>query len=396
MASRRRFGRVRQLPSGRWQARYRSPDGQDHRAPETFKTKTAADRWLAALETDHMRGQWIDPRAGAVLLSTYADTWLAGRADLKVRTRELYRWLLGKYVVPQLGHLRLEELTPSTVRAWHATLLRDGSPTPTRQAYALLRAMLNTAVSDELLLRNPCLVRGAGVARSGERTTATLAQVEALAEAVPPRYRMLILLAAWSGARWGELVALSRDRLDLERGTMRIDRQYVELADNSLVLDTPKTAAGIRTVHIPPHLLPDLRAHLEDHRNHPTLVFTTGLGGPLSRGGFRSTWVKARERAGLPAFRFHDLRHTGNTLAATTGASTKELMARMGHASMRAALIYQHATAERDQGIAEALSRLAVGEPGGVHGSPSEVGYERARPPAGGRPGARGDGPSTE
>ena len=376
MAGRRRFGRVRKLPSGRWQARYRAPDGQDHRAPETFTTKTAADRWLAELETALMRGQWIDPRAGAVLLSTYAETWLAGRADLKVRTRELYRWLLGKYVVPQLGHLRLEELTPGTVRAWHATLLRDGSPTPTRQAYALLRAMLNTAVSDELLLRNPCLVRGAGVARSGERTTATLAQVEALAEAVPPRYRMLILLAAWSGARWGELVALSRDRLDLERGTMRIDRQYVELADNSLVLDTPKTAAGIRTVHIPPHLLPDLRAHLEDHRNHPTLVFTTGLGGPLSRGGFRSTWVKARERAGLPDFRFHDLRHTGNTLAATTGASTKELMARMGHASMRAALIYQHATAERDQGIAAALSRLATGDLGSVHGNPRGGGQE--------------------
>ena len=363
MAGRRRFGRVRKLPSGRWQARYRAPDGQDHRAPETFRTKTAADRWLAALETDLMRGQWIDSRAGAVLLSKYAETWMAGRSDLKVRTRELYRWLLGKYVVPQLGHLRLEEITPSTVRAWHATLLRDGSPSPTRQAYALLRAMLNTAVADELLLRNPCLVRGAGVARSGERTTATLAQVQALADAVPHRYRMLILLAAWSGARWGELVALSRDRLDLERGTMRIDRQYVELEDNSLVLDTPKTAAGIRTVHIPPHLLPDLRAHLEDHRNHPTLVFTTGLGGPLSRGGFRSTWVKARERAGLPDFRFHDLRHTGNTLAATTGASTKELMARMGHASMRAALIYQHATMERDQGIAAALSELATREP---------------------------------
>jgi integrase len=279
MAGRRRFGRVRKLPSGRWQARYRAPDGQDHRASETFTTKTAADRWLAALETDLMRGQWIDPRAGSVLLSTFPENWLAGGADLEVRTQELCRWLLGKYVVPQLGHLRLEELTPSTVRAWHATLLRDGSPSPTRQACALLRAMLNTAVSDELLLRNPCLVRGAGVARSGERTTATLAQVEALAEAVPPRYRLLILLAAWSGARWGELVALSLDRLDLERGTMRIDRQYVELEDNSLVLDTPKTAAGIRTVHIPPHLLPDLRAHLEDHRTTPRWCSPPGSAG---------------------------------------------------------------------------------------------------------------------
>jgi integrase len=160
-------------------------------------------------------------------------------------------------------------------------------------------------------------------------------------------------------------VALTRDRLDLDRGTMTIDRQYVELEDNSLVLDTPKSAAGIRTVHIPPHLLEELREHLTacpDPDPDRSQVFTNSEGRPLSRGGFRSTWVKARERAGLPTFRFHDLRHTGNTLAAATGASTKELMARMGHASMRAALIYQHASADRDAAIAAALSRLAAEE----------------------------------
>lgn len=172
------------------------------------------------METDIARGQWVDPRAGLLLLSTYAESWLAARADLKVRTRELYQWLLGKYVLPQLGHLPLDQLTPTAVRAWHASLLGAGAPTPPRQAYALLRAILNTAVADELLTRNPCLVRGAGVARSAERSVATLAQVQALAEAVPARYRMLILLAAWSGARWGELVALSLDRIDVERGTI--------------------------------------------------------------------------------------------------------------------------------------------------------------------------------
>jgi integrase len=363
MAGRRRFGRVRKLPSGRWQARYSTPDGHDHPAPGTFATKTAADKWLAAVETDMARGQWVDPRSRQPVLADYAASWLPARADLKIRTRELYRWLLAKYVLPQLGHLTLEEVTPTVVRAWHATLSRDFSPTPTRQAYALLRAMLNTAVADELLTRNPCTVRGAGVARSAERSVATLAQVQALADAVPPRYRMFILLAAWSGARWGELVALTRDRLDLDRGTMTIDRQYVELEDNSLVLDTPKSAAGVRTVHIPPHLLAELRAHLSAYPDPASsLVFTNGLGRPLTRGGFRTTWVKARDSVGLPAFRFHDLRHTGNTLAAATGASTKELMARMGHASMRAALIYQHATADRDQAIAVALSRLATGD----------------------------------
>jgi integrase len=363
MATRRRFGRVRKLPSGRWQARYSTPDGRDHPAPGTFATKTAADRWLAAVETDIARGQWVDPRSRQLVLSAYADSWLPARADLKIRTRELYRWLLDKYVLPQLGHLPLDQITPTVVRAWHAELSRDSSPTPTRQAYALLRAILNTAVADELLSRNPCTVRGAGVARSAERSVATLAQLQALADGVPPRYRMLILLAARSGARWGELVALSRDRLDLDRGTLRIDRQYVELADNSLVLDTPKSAAGIRTVHIPPHLLDDLREHIVAYPDPASsLVFTNGFGRPLTRGGFRSTWVKARERAGLPTFRFHDLRHTGNTLAAATGASTKELMARMGHASMRAALIYQHASADRDAAIAAGLSRLAAEE----------------------------------
>lgn len=365
MSGRRRFGRVRKLPSGRYQARYSSADGREHPAPDTFATKTAAERWLASVETDIARGHWVDPQTRQLLLRGYAESWLAARPDLKIRTRELYQWLLRKYVLPQLGELPLDKITPTLVRGWHATLLREGSPTPARQSYALLRAVLNTAVADELIVRNPCLVRGAGVARSGERSVATLPQIAALAEAVPPRYRMLILLAAWSGARWGELVALSRGRLDLDRGTMTIDRQYVELEDNTLVLDTPKTAAGIRTVHIPPHLLDELREHLTaypDPDGERSLVFTNALGGPLTRGGFRSTWVKARERVGLPEFRFHDLRHTGNTLAAATGASTKELMARMGHASMRAALVYQHASADRDAAIAAALSRLSEGE----------------------------------
>ena len=388
MSGRRRFGRVRKLPSGRYQARYSTPDGYDHPAPDTFSTKTAAERWLAAVETDLGRGQWVDPRARQLLLSDYAESWLAARPDLKIRTRELYRWLLNKYVLPQLGDLPLDKITPTIVRAWHAVLLRDGSPTPARQSYALLRSVMNTAVADELVTRNPCLVRGAGVARSAERSVATLPQIQALADAVPPRYRMFILLAAWSGARWGELVALSLDRLDLERGTMTIDRQYVELEDNTLLLDTPKTAAGIRTVHIPPHLLDQLREHVTtypDPDGARSLVFTNALGRPLTRGGFRSTWVRARERVGLPAFRFHDLRHTGNTLAAATGASTKELMARMGHASMRAALIYQHASADRDAAIAAALSRLAAGEvvaePAG-HTRPPMRAEGRARPRA--------------
>lgn len=391
MPSRRRFGRLRQLPSGRWQARYTGPDGRERSAPDTFATKTAADRWLSGVETDLSRTQWIDPGRGEVALSTYAKDWLEGRADIKIRTRELYDWLLEKYVLPSLGSTPIAKITPSMVRSWHTRLLVTGPPTPARQSYSLLRAMLNTALRDEVLVRNPCVLRGAGVSRSAERTTASVRQVLALAEAMPRRYRAFVLLAAWSGARWGELVALTTDRLDLDAGTMTIDRQLVQLRNGSLRPDTPKSAAGRRTVHIPPHLLPDLRAHVATFvEADGGYVFSDPKGAPLRQSSFRASWRRARETVGLPELRFHDLRHTGNTLAAATGASTKELMARMGHATMSAALIYQHATADRDQAIAKALSDLAAQvEVGRADVSLSATG--RARPRATGTRRARGD-----
>jgi integrase len=356
---RRRYGRVRQLPSGRWQARYAGPDGRDRPAPQTFLTKTDAERWLNAAETDIGRGAWVDPSAGETTIRQWSTIWMANRPDLKIRTRELYDWLLEKYVLPQLGDVALGKLTPSLVRSWHAEISRAGSPTPVRQSYSLLRAMLNTAVADEILLRNPCAIRGAGVSRAAERPVATIPQILALADAVPDRYRAFILTATWSSARWGELVALTRDRLDLLHGTMRIDRQFVELRNCRLKPDSPKSEAGVRTIHLPPHLIPELKYHLATFVPSDCLyVFPNSKGEPIKRSSFRSVWLLARSKADLPNLRFHDLRHTGNTLAAATGASTRELMARMGHSSMRAALIYQHATKDRDAAIAVALSRL--------------------------------------
>jgi len=142
---RRRFGRVRRLPSGRWQARYLGPDGCDRPAAQTFETRRDADRWLSAAETDLGRGHWVDPSASQTTVEAWSGIWLANRPDPKVRTRELYDWLLGKYIVPRLGHVPLGKVTPSLVRSWHAQISRVGSPTPVRQSYSLLRAMLTTA-----------------------------------------------------------------------------------------------------------------------------------------------------------------------------------------------------------------------------------------------------------
>ena len=216
-------------------------------------------------------------------------------------------------------------------------------------------------VGDELIVKNPRLVRGAAQDRSAERPIATLTEVLSLAEAVPPRYRALILTATFTGLRFGELLALRREDIDLLRRTVNVEQQLYELSDGTQHLGPPKTTAGRRLVALPPPLLPELEHHLETWTgpNRGALVFTSPEGGPIRRGNFRSrVWLPAARRAGLERLRFHDLRHTGNTLAAATGASTRELMVRMGHASPRAARIYQHTTSERDHAIAAALGDM--------------------------------------
>jgi integrase len=199
---------------------------------------------------------------------------------------------------------------------------------------------------------------------------ATIRQVFALSQLIERRYAALVLLAAFTGLRWGELVALRRSDLDLERGTVTVSRKFAELKDGRRVTGPPKSTAGVRVVALPAMIVDVMNAHLVEfpaERNE--LVFRGPLGASLRRNNFHRSvhWSKIVVEAGLPAgFHFHDLRHTGNNLAAASGASTRELMYRMGHGSMRAALIYQHATSQRDREIADALQKLIEREPTAV------------------------------
>jgi len=361
MGGRRPFGSVRRLPSGRWQAGFWW-EGTRHLAPRTFITKAAATTWLSTAEADLARGVWVDPRAGHIRFDRFSEHWLKLRTDLRPRTRELYSSLLRLHLVPELGRLELAKITPSIVRSWYVDLAAEAGPGQATAArcYRLLRAILNTAVSDELLVKNPCRVRGAGADRSPERPIASIPEVYALADRIEARFRAAVLLAAFCSLRRGEILGLRRGDVDLLHATVTIRRAVVSLADGTLYVGDPKTAAGRRTVAIPRVILPALKEHL-GRFVAPTvdaLLFTGEKGGPLRPHVLQAAWNKARNLTGLRHLHFHDLRHSGNTWAAATGASTAELMARMGHASASAALRYQHATADRDRAIAEALSSL--------------------------------------
>lgn len=361
MPARRRFGSVRRRDSGRWQARYRGPDGQLRSAPHTFERKSDAERFLSLVEAQIMRGEWLDPERQKVRLVDYAERWIAERPGLRPRTVELYEMLLRKHIAPYIGGAPLGKITTPLVREWRAQLLRDGrSQSTTAKAYRLLRAVLMTAVKeDHILARNPCRVKGADQETPEERPVLTPGQVFRLADAVRPRYRALVLFAAFTGLRYGELAALRRSDIDLNSAVVTVVRAYVEQKGKGPVIGPPKSRAGRRRVGFPRRLVPILVDHMAEHvgPGHDALVFAGPKGAVIRRSNFRRQvgWKSAVEQIGVPALHFHDLRHTGNMLAARANVSTRDLMDRMGHDSMRAALMYQHGSDSATRTIADAL-----------------------------------------
>ncbi|WP_187368142.1 tyrosine-type recombinase/integrase [Nonomuraea terrae] len=415
----RRFGNIRKRESGRYQIRYPGPDGRMRTGTETYERKSDAERALSLIEAQIIKGEWNDPERGKVKLSDYAETWIAQRPGLRPRTVDLYRWLLKKHIAPYLGHVQIAKISTSTVRQWRADLLGNGvSVSMTAKAYRLLRAVLMTAAEDDRIIpHNPCRIRGAGDEHAEERPVLAVSQVFELADRVglrpignvrkvkdgayrlrfrrhgemrthpesfltraeadralwkmgmegkadstqDRRFRAMVLLATFASLRWGEVSALRRMDVDLKARTVRVRVAFVERSAGGLVLGPPKSKAGRRTVGIPQSIVPILKEHMDTYvRDEPgALMFPGAKGGPLRRSGFnsRTRWVDVVTEMGLSGLHFHDLRHTGNMLAAESGAGLKDLMARMGHDNVRAAMIYQHAVRGADEMITDAIDR---------------------------------------
>jgi integrase len=353
----RGWGKIRELPSGRYQASYLDAAGVRRNAPDTFHNRDHADAWLARQRAALDAGTLRAP--SGLTLGAYAAGWLDGR-ELAARTRNDYARILRDDILPGLGGVALAAITPGMVRSWHAGL-HAGAPAARSHAYGLLHAILATAAADDEIPANPARLRGAAaVKRASETRPATLAELDALAAAMPPRLRLLVELAAWCGLRFGELAELRRADIDTAAGVVRVRRGVVRVPGGHLVKG-PKSAAGVRDVAIPPHLLDAVAAHLDEHTGPDpgALLFPGAHGGHLAPSALYRHYYPARLAAGRPDLRFHDLRHTGATLAAATGASLAEVMRRLGHSTPAAAMRYQHAADDRDAAIAAALSEFA-------------------------------------
>lgn len=378
-----KIGTIHKMPSGKWLARYSAPNGK--RYGKSFLTKGDGTKWLQIVYADISSGRWVSPGASATAMrfEDYSSAWLRSRKvkgqPIAERTREGYQDLLDRVILPEFGRRPLHEIDRVQVERWYdgfekrlAALAevsdrkrkRANADTYRARAYSLLRTIMKSAHEDGHIIENPVRIRGAGsVDRQHEVIPATLEELVTLTNAMPERYRLLVQLAAFCALRFGELAELRRGDVDTKEGLIRVARGVV-LVGGKFVVKTPKTKAGIRRVAIPPHLMPMVRDHL--------LRFTAPGGDGLlfpskndserhmRQSALARVYYPARTAAGRPDLRFHDLRHTGAVLAAQTGATLAELMARLGHSTPSAAMRYQHAAQDRDAVIASRLSEMVA------------------------------------
>jgi len=293
------------------------------------------------------KGAYVPSAYGKRSMSEMADAWLAASINLAPSTQATYRRDLDLYILKAFGPTSVEAMRPEMIQAWIASELGHLAPSSVHRHYRTLRTMFAWLVKMQYLQHNPCAAVNPPRVPSKPPAFLTGQQVELLADEMPDRYRLLVLVAAFGGLRWGEVVGLRR--CDVDGARLSISGQ-LHLIDDRWVRDQPKTAAGRRMVVLPESVGAELAAHMErftgDHSED--LVFTNQHGNPVGKSFRHNVWLPALARAGLitmtrrsgrvPSYgrgpTFHDLRHTAVALAIQAGAHPKAIQSRLGHASI--------------------------------------------------------------
>lgn len=389
MTSKRRFGAVRKLPSGRWQVRYFTPEGRRITAPATFPTKTEAARYLTSIEHEQLKGVWYDPApAQRLTLRSWAHRWLdQHQANLTPSTAESYRGLLARCVLDRLvdgrqvglGDLPLASLTPMRIGEWLADLQRTHlSASRVRKAYRILSLAMDAAVRDHLLQHSPCgkhhrLPR----LPDHDPTILTVPQVELLVAHLrngsPPRGRdrsscqpirpnpslaLIVEVMAYGGLRVGEVLALRRRHVDVLGCRLIVSESLTEIRGQFTF--GPTKTHQVRDVPLPRSLLADLETHLDTHVAPTTdaLLFTSATGGPVRYRSLRRTFDAACTRIGLTEVTPHSLRASCASWVAENDG-VLEAARRLGHArSSVTTRHYARPMVGGDRAVAERLDNL--------------------------------------
>lgn len=401
------MGYIRKTPAGAWRACWREATGRQ--PSKTFKTRREASAFLATMEASAHNGTYVDPHAGRrILFGRYATQWLASRT-LELRSAERDESFMRNHILTYWGNAPLARIDHSSVQRWIRGLSETRAPATVAVCHRLLSSVLEAAVRDRLIAANPA--EGVRLPKNRRRAGShkTISHhdlTQKLLPAVPERHRGVVGLAGGTGLRWGEVIGLRWDSIDLSGSTLRVERVAVENDHGQVTTKPyPKSRAGHRTVPIPPLVQQMLKQHrdLYGHGPHGE-VFVNEAGTPLRRGLFRArVWRPSLVRAGLlgsvvengneyqatwptrkdepgsgtyptttqavkaiahhaeGGLRFHDLRHSYASWLITSGVPVQDVQRVMGHENPTTTLaIYTHVQMGYENRVLDALAAFSL------------------------------------
>ena len=337
---------VHKTDQGSYRARVRDLAGKQ--VTRTFKLKADANNW----ERDQLqlRSQGVSSTGSRITVTEWADIWLASARNLSPGTLKTYRRDLDRYILPELGNLPLNKISPDHIDAYLNGISKDFAPSTVHRHYRTLHRMFAIAVQRNRMPVNVCTpVQPPKIPRT-EMRFLTSAQVEALADAMPDRYRVWVLVAGYGALRWGELQGLHPR--NVSGGQIKVVEQ---LHGTEL-----KTLASTRTITLPASVAAELAAHMAEYSTDD-LVFPNGAGRPLSHPSFTGNVFKpALTKAGIDRdTRIHDLRHSAIALAISAGIHPKIIQQWAGHSNFGVTMDrYGHLFPGHDDGLAEGLDAM--------------------------------------
>jgi len=361
MTSRRHFGNVRKLPSGRYQASYWQ-EGERYVAEATFPAKADAQAYLSSIETEVGRGVWIDPHRADITVRNLGDEWLESNPAKRGSTYARDEAILRRHVYPNIGERRIGSVSPQDIQGLIKKWIVAGkAPKTVRRQYGVARAVFAYAVLSDLLVRTPCRNVKLPAVDRRERYLLSADDVARIAKATGPENEVIVYIGAVLGLRWGEVAGLRVGRLDMLRGTLFVAEQITRSAKGKPESGPPKSEAGRRTLAMPVALVDLLAEHLRRRGltavDADEFVFVAPDGGSLTYGNWRRrVWVPACEAVGLKGVGFHDLRRAAATALVAGGVDVKTAQGRLGHSDSRITLeLYAQVTTEADRAAAEVV-----------------------------------------
>lgn len=350
---------ISKVPSGKWRARYRDAAGRQHATHHARKVD--AQRWLDEVTASVVTGSYVAPRAGNITFREYAEGWRASQ-PYRPSTADVVRVALVKRVYPIVGDVPLASFTPDLVQRMVKSLGETYAPSTVEVTYSYVSTVFKAAVASRRIAATPCL----GI-KLPERVTTkvvpmSVEQVFGIADEMPPRWAAMVLLAAGTGMRQGEVFGLTTDRVRFLQRKAVVDRQLRGVEDGMPIFGPPKTPTSDREIPLPQVVADTLAAHLEAFpAGEAGLIFTTTKGEPLRKSSVWSAWKRATTAAGVEGQGMHALRHHYASLLIRAGESVKVVQERLGHKSAQETLdTYSHLWPDSDARTREAVDALLV------------------------------------